>query len=498
MHAEKKKRGSVIAAIGLIVMIVLGIAGILLGVKLIGMGILPTSLIIVYFVLLAAFELLLLFTRRITGINFLVYVCSLVIAGALFFGFSALVKVDTAVQSITTLPEVQTKVFSVVTLADSSVNGPSDLANGKAGYMDMLDSMTLTQLQNELSGQGASNIGYVSCNGAVAAADALLNREVDAVILNSVYIEMIDEEVYEGFSEQIKVICTLETTEAIQATQWIQATNPDEREEMSPSAAEELLNSENLNSFIVYVSGIDTYGSVDVQSRSDVNILAVVNMEEHKVQLINTPRDYYVPLPVSNGMRDKLTHAGIYGIDVSIGALEMLYDVDVDHYVRINFSGFKEIIDALGGIDVDSEYDFTAKGVHFTQGTNHLDGASALIFARERHSFATGDVQRGKNQMAVIKAMIQKMLSVELLRNYATILNGISGSFQTDFTSDEIYALVCSQLLSGGEWTVDSFTVTGYDGSEVTYSISGARAYVMFPNEEDVEKAKSLIGALTD
>lgn len=492
MHAEKKKRSGVGAAIGWVVMIVLGIAGVLLGAKLVGMGILPGVLTVGFFVLIVAFELLLLFTRRIAGVNFFVYICSLIVAVAMFFGFSALGKVDATVRSITTGSQVQTKVFSVVALRESSINGPSDLTNGKVGYMDMLDSMTLTQLQNKLSEQGASGIEYVSCNGAVNAADALLNKEVDAVIFHSVYIEMIDEDVYEGFSDQVKVICTLETTEALQTQQW---TQPDE---MTQSAAEDLLANEDLKSFVVYVSGIDTYGSVDVQSRSDVNILAVVNMEERKVQLINTPRDYFVPLPISNGMRDKLTHAGIYGIDVSIGALEMLYDVDVDRFVRINFSGFKEIIDALGGIDVNSEYDFTAQGVHFNQGVNHLDGASALIFARERHAFATGDVQRGKNQMAVITAMIQKMLSVELLRNYATILNSISGSFQTDFTSDEIYALVSSQLLSGGSWSVDSYTVTGSDGSEITYSIPGAYAYVMYPDEEKVENAKSLINALTD
>ncbi|MGN1307579.1 MAG: LCP family protein [Faecousia sp.] len=497
MHAIKEKNGGVGSVIGWIIMIVLGVACILLGVKLIGMGILPKGIIICYFLLIAAFELLLFFTRRKMGVNIIVYICSLVVAVVLFFGYSALGKVDATVKSITTLPEVQTKVFSVIAPADSSMNAPTDLTNARVGFMDTLESGTLTQLQNKLSEQGAFGIEYVSCSGAVSAADALLNREVDAVILHSVYIDMIDEDVYEDFSDQIKVICTLETTEAIQPVQWTQIEGLPE-EEMSESAAEDLLEKENLDSFVVYVSGIDTYGSVDVQSRSDVNILAVVNTKEHKVQLINTPRDYYVPLPISNGMRDKLTHAGIYGIDVSIGALEMLYDIDVDHYVRINFSGFEEIIDALGGIDVNSEYAFSARGYSYSQGINHLDGAAALVFARERYSFAAGDVQRGKNQMAVITAMIQKMLSVELLRNYATILNSISGSFQTDFTADEIYALVCSQLLSGADWSVDSYTVTGTGASEVTYSMPGARAYVMYPDDQMVATAKSLISALVD
>lgn len=490
MHAKKNKMNPVFIIVTAIVMLVLGGAGILLGTKLVGMGILPTGLLLGYFLFLAAFEVLIFFTRKVPVVKFVVYVCSLVLSVALLFGYSALGKVDNTVRSITALPEIQTKTYSVITMNDSAIDGPSQLTGKRIGYMDMLDSVTVTRLQNKLAEQQATELTFVSAGGVVETVDALRNGEVDAVVLNPVYIDMIDEDVYEGFEDEVKEICAVELAEAVETVQWTQVTTETGGDSQATAVREEL------KTFVVYVSGIDTYGSVDVQSRSDVNILAVVNTEEHKVQLINTPRDYYVPLPISNGVRDKLTHAGIYGIDVSIGTLEMLYDIDVEYFVRVNFSGFKEIIDALGGIDVNSEYSFSAKGYSFSKGVNHLDGAAALVFARERHAFAAGDVQRGKNQMAVITAMIDKMLSTEMLRNYATILNSISGSFQTNFTADEIYSLVSSQLLSASEWSVDSYTVTGYDSSALTYSIPSAYAYVMKPDDDKVATAKSLIDEL--
>ena len=175
------------------------------------------------------------------------------------------------------------------------------------------------------------------------------------------------------------------------------------------------------DTFLLYLSGIDVWGATETQSRSDVNILMAVNRKTHKVQLVNTPRDYYVTLPISNGSRDKLTHAGIYGVEVSEGALENLYGVDVDYYLRLNFSGFEAIIDAVGGIDVYSEYDFTVEPIkHYTEGMNHLTGLESLAFVRERKSFNAGDVQRGKNQMEMVKALVSKFTSEDILKSYDT------------------------------------------------------------------------------
>ena len=177
--------------------------------------------------------------------------------------------------------------------------------------------------------------------------------------------------------------------------------------------------------FVIYLSGVDNRGELTEDARSDVNILAVVNPVTKRVALVNTPRDYYVDLAGTDS-KDKLTHAGLYGVETSMETLGNLYGIPVDEYVRINFAGFIDVVDALDGIDVYSDYAFTSVGspgyydpTDFVEGWNHLDGKAALAFARERHAFATGDIQRGINQMKVIDAMLEKIKSPALLTNYS-------------------------------------------------------------------------------
>lgn len=252
-----------------------------------------------------------------------------------------------------------------------------------------------------------------------------------------------------------------------------------------------------LGNFVLYFSGIDVWGWTDIKSRSDVNIIAVVNTNTRHIQLINTPRDYYVELPISNGAKDKLTHAGLYGVENSMGALEMLYGIDIDYYLRMNFSGFEKIIDTMGGIDVYSEYEFTVDPIkHYEQGYNHLTGLEALAFVRERHAFAAGDNQRGKNQMALVQAMVKKVCSIDFLNNYEEVLDELTDMYRTNMDVELIASLVISQLLNDTEWTVDTFSVTGTGGSEATYSAPNSVGYVMYPNMEDVAKATELMNAV--
>ena len=237
------------------------------------------------------------------------------------------------------------------------------------------------------------------------------------------------------------------------------------------------------------------------KSLTDVNIIATVNTATKQVLLVSTPRDYFVPLSISNGARDKLTHAGIYGIDVCMDTLGMLYDVDINYYFRVNFSGFEKIIDAVGGITVYSDYDFYSycsydeigKRLHYTRGENELDGTGALYFARERYAFPTGDRQRGENQMQVIKKVAEKLLSVELLKNYSSIMETVQDSFETTVPYSTISSIVRNQLKKGGEWNIVSYSVDGYGSTEAPYSLGGAYASVMIPNKETVETAKELI-----
>ena len=255
--------------------------------------------------------------------------------------------------------------------------------------------------------------------------------------------------------------------------------------------------------FVVYLSGVDTRGELTEKARSDVNILAAVNPETKQVVLINTPRDYYVDLAGTNS-KDKLTHAGLYGVQTSMDTLGNLYGVDVQHYIRINFAGFINIVDALGGVDVYSDQAFTSVGspgyydpTTFAEGWNHLDGKAALAFARERHAFKTGDVQRGINQMKVIDAMLNKIKSPALLMGFSKIMDSAADCFVTSLSQNQISALVRMQLSDFAEWNIESYTVTGSSGSSTKcYSAKGQKLYVMKPDENSVAKAKEMIAAV--
>ena len=249
------------------------------------------------------------------------------------------------------------------------------------------------------------------------------------------------------------------------------------------------------NAYILYISGIDTYGSISTRSRSDVNILMVVNPDTGKVLLVNTPRDFYVQLRGTTGLPDKLTHAGVYGIDVSVGTMEDLYDITIDYYLRINFNSLITIINVLGGVDVNSAYDFSNLGYTFHTGVNHLDGAAALAFSRDRYDFAGGDRVRGQNQQRVIEAIIAKISQPSVLMNYTQIMHSIQDSIQTSMPQDVISAQVRQQLASGTQWQVTSTSVDGTGAMDYTYSYPGQRLYVMVPDQSTVDLAKNMINS---
>ena len=255
--------------------------------------------------------------------------------------------------------------------------------------------------------------------------------------------------------------------------------------------------------FVLYLSGVDNRGELTEKARSDVNILAVVNPTTKRVALINTPRDYYVDLAGTDS-KDKLTHAGLYGVETSMATLGNLYGIQVDHYIRIDFSGFISIIDAVGGVDVYSDQAFTSVGspgyydpTTFAEGWNHLDGKSALAFARERHAFASGDIQRGINQMKVIDAMANKLKSPTVLMSFSKLMDAVSNCFVTSLSQEQISALVRMQLGDLASWDIESCSVTGSSGkSSQCYSAKGQSLYVMKPDESSVSKAKELIASV--
>ena len=474
-------------------------AAALLILKLTFMHVLPMKYTAIFGIAVLVFGIIIIATSRKKAVAIVMSILSLLVTGAVAYGFLTITKLDKTLNNISTDSRLEVVEMSVVVLKDDKAQTVTDISGYKVGYYEQ--DAASEDMKTELSANLTSDVDFTGYANPIFLADSLLKSDEEAIILNATYIDIISEiEGYEDFADKVRVLDTLhvETEAKYDASDAVPtATNSDAKAENTEEVTTEepFKLSSGSDCFTVYISGIDTYGSVNTRSRSDVNILAVVNTTTGKIQLINTPRDYYVPLPISNGSRDKLTHAGIYGIEVSEGTIGDLYGIQIDYYLRMNFTSFIKIVDELGGIDVNSDYDFTTLHGkdHIVKGINHLNGEQALGFARERYSFNIGDVQRGKNQMEVIKGVIKKLSSKEMLSNFDSILAAISDSFQTDMPTDTMYSIVRYQLENNLTWSVDTYTVTGFDASNTTFSMPGFYAYVMVPNEDTVNEAKQLI-----
>ena len=295
-------------------------------------------------------------------------------------------------------------------------------------------------------------------------ANALLEGRVDAAVYNQALDGLITDAI-EDYSEQVRVLYQygIETE--------IEQENVDVEEP-----------------FNVYISGIDVDGPIATNSRSDVNIIMTVNPNTKKILLTTTPRDYYVQIPdISGEQRDKLTHAGIYGVDASMRTLEQLYGIDISYYARVNFSSLVKIVDTLGGVDVDSDFEFDASEYHFQKGMNHLDGKQALAFSRERYSFEDGDNQRGKDQQKVLTAILNKAMSPAILTNASALIADVSDSVQTNMAQEEMAKFIKMQLNDGASWNIESAAATGTGDTQACYSSGDQPLYVMWPDEAVVQ-----------
>ena len=337
-------------------------------------------------------------------------------------------------------------------------------------------------------------------NAYIAIYELLLNFEDEATILAQYELEYeiagyIEDSVID--IDQYTTVASEEETNASQGgSSYTVDANPYADTVNSYAGSYDPVSDVTNEPFIIYISGIDKYGKATTVSRSDVNIIVAVNPQTSHILLVTTPRDAYVTHPASNGTKDKLTHAGIYGIANSIGALENLYGINVNYYFKLNFSGFIYMINALGGIDIYSDYTFTCRNttVSFTQGWNYdVDGYSALRFVRERYAFASGDYQRAKNQMSVIKSVFNKLISPAIITNYSAVLDSVEGLFITSFTFSEITQLVQMQLNYNSEWTIDTYSVTGTGGWAETYSMPGVKLWVNELSSASVATATGLI-----
>ena len=302
-------------------------------------------------------------------------------------------------------------------------------------------------------------------------AQALIDGDCDAIIYNSAYTSLMEEAV-DGYSDKVKVLYTFNIRVELDFGN-------------STGATDDSIIKEP---FTVYISG-----DVSETSRSDVNIIAVVNPQTHQILLVTTPRDYYVPIPkISGGQRDKLTHAGIYGVDASMRTLGELYETDINYYARLNFTSLIDIVDTLGGIDVYSEYAFTTSEdsehvMDVQEGYNHFNGEEALAFCRERHNVPGGDNQRGKDQQAVITAMLKKCLSPTMLLKANAIMEQVSKDVETNMSQEEINALIKYQLSNNPAWTIQSVAAEGTNTTGTCYSSGDTELFIMEPVESSVQ-----------
>ncbi|EHJ51752.1 LCP family protein [Streptococcus macacae] len=399
---------------------------------------------------------------------------SLAMAVGIYYLKSA---VDTSNYMNNTAKYVETEM-SVVAAKDSDVSKLSDL-NSVLAPTDS-DGSNIAALLSKIKSDKGLDLTTEEAESYQAAYQAVLQDKSKAMVLNSAYGELLSQS-DDNYKSKLKTLYTFKIKQKV-------------------ASANKKANSDVFN---VYISGIDTYGSISSVSRSDVNIIMTVNRKTNKILLTTTPRDAYVPIADGgNNQKDKLTHAGIYGVDASIHTLEKLYDIDIDYYARINFTSFLKLVDLLGGIDIDNDQAFNSHIDHydFPKGRLHLDSKKALAFVRERYSLEQGDNDRGKNQEKVISAIVDKLTSLNAVSNYNSIIKGLSKSIQTNMSLNTLMSLVNSQLESNSKYTVTSqaLTGTGSTGELKSYAMPNSSLYMLSIDDSSLSKAKKAIKETMD
>ena len=474
---------------GLFTLFLLLAASLALYIRLMATGMLSNLYLIILMVVLivlnAVSVIVQLPLRRNKAGKLIMGIVSLLLSGAMLYGVVAVNSVQSALSKIVG-KMTETEITEVRVMNDNPATSMGDTRGYTFGYIADADTKNTQSILDEIS----KSFGTIKSKGydsMTALADAPYDDEVDAILINQGYVDLLTEkDGYTDFRDQTRVLYTYTTTH-----------------EVDPIVPNTSITKEP---FVVYCSGIDArVDAISAKSRSDVNILAVVNPTTKQILLVNTPRDYYLPL-ARNGELDKLTHAGLYGIDESMKVLGNLYGVQADYYVRVNFAGLVKIVDALGGVDIESDAnfscvpmetpdgngDYTYQKYSFTKGINHVNGSQALAFARERKAFADGDNRRGQHQMTVIKAIVNKACSSAVLTKYQELLKAASDAFITNMPYADISSLVQMQLGDMADWNITTYAVSGEGSTEYCYAL-GDKAWVMIKDSSKVNTAKNMI-----
>ncbi|HIS87421.1 MAG TPA: LCP family protein [Candidatus Caccenecus avistercoris] len=365
--------------------------------------------------------------------------------------------------------DYKTENYSVLVLKDSNYEEIEDLDGESIGSLEFnTDGLEKAKekIEKEITPE------FITTDNITTLKDDFLAEEYEGMLIEDSMLSMVNESDGE-FSESYRVIYEFSV------------------DVETENIAEEVNITEE--SFNIFISGIDTYGSISSVARSDVNMVITVNPNTHKILITSIPRDYYVTLAGKNA-KDKLTHAGIYGIETSVGTIENLLDIKINYYIKVNFTSLLDIVEALGGVNVYSEYSFTSKdGYYYQKGYNNVDGKKALSFVRERGAFTEGDRVRVKNQAAMIEALINKAISPSIIVKYTSLLNALDGSFVTNIPTKDITDFIKKQIDEMPEWEFENISLDGSNGYDYTYSYGGTKLYVMIPDNETVINATNKI-----
>lgn len=381
----------------------------------------------------------------------------------------SIVHTTKVIDNITTNNE-EYKIYEVLVLKDSKYKSIKQLKNTNIGFIEtdtLLEESTNTlkkKIDYELNKYTDISTLFTS----------LEENKVSAISIEESMINLLEEEI--AISDKTKIIYEYK----------VLAKN------------DNVIKTENNTNkpFILYISGTDSRTGINTVSRSDVNIVAVINPNTRKILLVSIPRDYYVQLSGTTGIKDKLTHAGVYGINKSITTIEDLLDIKIDRYVKVSFDTVKRTVDLIDGIDIYSDIDFTSwtnRGCKFHKGVQHVNGTYALAFARERKAYTKGDRHRGENQEQVITKVLEKITEPKYLLKYNSLLDITKDTFHTNMSKEEILKLVENEYYATTKWQIETYNLDGEGAMLPTYSMGSMNLWVMLPDEETIYTAKEKI-----
>lgn len=477
MKKEKKKKVNIKKIIKLIISIIMLMLSLVCFKYVYDINILPNKYLYLFIGIILIINILSTLLLFIRGI------ISKIISGILYLilGIISIIGIKYAGNTIEYLNKgfsnnIEYTVYNIVISNDSNYQSLNDLENTNMGYLfiDIDDDRYLDLVKDKI------NIKLKEL-GVSELYNNLINKDIESIIVNEAYVDLLEQE-FTDFSEKTKVIDTIK----------VEKKNENNNQEKI----------KELKSVNIYLSGSDSRnGVISSSTLSDVNMILTINPSTHTILLTSIPRDYYVQLHGTTGYKDKLTHAGIYGIDMSRQTIEDFMGIKIDYSVKVGFNSVIKLVDLVGGIDVYSDTAFSshckdggAERVNVIVGMNHFNGAQALSYARERYAYSTGDIHRTQNQQQVIEAVLNKITTNKsLLLKYDSLLNSFSELYRTDVPKELITLLIKQQLEDMSRWAIEKQSLTGYDSSNLTYSMGNIYLYVMIPDQNSVENGRNKI-----